>query len=63
MELGELLDLDWALSRSGRWTGSRNGHGLFVGELDLISRWTVTEAGAADHVEELAAVIGDDGTG
>ncbi|MFD9132837.1 hypothetical protein ACFVZA_10440 [Streptomyces bottropensis] len=31
--------------------------------LDLISRWTVTEAGAADHVEELAAVIGHDGTG
>ncbi|WP_324790417.1 hypothetical protein [Streptomyces sp. H51] len=32
-------------------------------QMDLISRWTVTEAGAADHVEELAAVIGDDGTG
>ncbi|MFD3505394.1 hypothetical protein ACFWWR_46165, partial [Streptomyces sp. NPDC058678] len=32
-------------------------------QLDLIARWTVTEAGAADHVEELAALIGDDGTG
>ncbi|MEU9272460.1 hypothetical protein AB0E04_44765 [Streptomyces sp. NPDC048251] len=31
--------------------------------LDLISRWTVTEAGAAEHVDQLAALIGDDGTG
>ncbi|WP_327666906.1 hypothetical protein OHN37_16320 [Streptomyces sp. NBC_00485] len=30
-------------------------------QLDLIARWTVTEAGAAEHVEELAAIIGDDG--
>ncbi|MET9483606.1 hypothetical protein [Streptomyces sp. NPDC006638] len=33
------------------------------GQLDLIARWIVTEAGAAGHVEELAALIGDDGTG
>ncbi|MER7057625.1 hypothetical protein [Streptomyces sp. NPDC000351] len=32
-------------------------------QLDLLARWTVTEAGAADHVEELASVIGHDGTG
>jgi hypothetical protein len=31
--------------------------------LDVISRWIVTEAGAAGHVGELAALIGDDGTG
>ncbi len=32
-------------------------------QLDLIAHWIVTEAGAADHVEELAALIGDDGSG
>ncbi|AEY94297.1 hypothetical protein SHJG_p1166 (plasmid) [Streptomyces hygroscopicus subsp. jinggangensis 5008] len=32
-------------------------------QLDLISWWIVTEAGAASHVEELAALIGHDGTG
>ncbi|GAA2922635.1 MULTISPECIES: hypothetical protein [Streptomycetaceae] len=31
--------------------------------LGLIAHWTVTQAGAATHVEELTAVIGDNGTG
>ncbi|TLQ43056.1 hypothetical protein [Streptomyces marianii] len=31
--------------------------------LALIAHWTVTEAGAAEHVEELTELIGDDGTG
>ncbi|MFJ3233735.1 hypothetical protein [Streptomyces sp. NPDC086787] len=32
-------------------------------QLDLIAHLVVTQAGAADHVEELAALIGDDGSG
>ncbi|MFD8609563.1 hypothetical protein [Streptomyces sp. NPDC059631] len=32
-------------------------------QLDVISRWSVTEAGAADHADHLTALIGDDGTG
>jgi len=41
-----------------RPAGARARH-----RLDVISRWIVTEAGAVGHVSELAALIGDDGTG
>lgn len=51
-------DAGYTRPAPSRPAGTRARH-----QLDLISRWTVTEAGAADHVEELAALIGDDGDG
>jgi len=49
-------DAGYILPAAGEPGGSRARH-----RLDVVTRWVVTQAGAAAHVEVLTAVIGDDG--